>query len=144
MVIAGTGHRHLMSDPRAQLRLLLLTLEPRTVISGMALGFDTLLAECAVELGVPLVAAVPCSIDVQPGKWPQWARERYYALLAKAAAVQVIRPGPYDRRAFQERNVYMVDACDLLVSYFSGEAGGTANCVKYAHSVGKPPVNLYP
>ncbi len=39
--------------------------------------------------------------------------------------------------AYQRRNEFMVDASDALAAFFDGSPGGTANCVRYARSVGR-------
>ena len=79
-VLAGTGHRpnklnweyDLKGAYSDYLRLGLedcfKALVPRKIISGMALGFDQLLALAAIEHGIKVIAAVPC--DNQEAIWP--------------------------------------------------------------------------
>ena len=107
----------------------------------MALGWDTAWAISALRLGVPLVAAVPFA--GQESRWPPEARARYRALLAAAAEVVVVSPGGYSAEKMQIRNRWMVDRCDALVALWDGGAGGTAGCVAYARSVGRPVFNLW-
>lgn len=105
------------------------------VISGMALGVDQWAAEICVELGIPFTAAVPC--DGHGSNWPLESQANYCDLLAKAARVHVVSPGPYAAWKLQRRNEWMVDNCELLVAVWDGSRGGTANCVKYAQQVGR-------
>lgn len=148
LVVAGTGHRpDVLGGYSEQARLRLvdfarwcLTDQFKTVvgdgnvISGMALGWDQALAEAAVSLGIPVLAAVPC--DGQDATWPQAARKRYRAFLEHPLVrMHVVCPGPYKPWKMQVRNEWMVDRSHYLLALYDhanhGE-GGTANCVKYA------------
>lgn len=146
LVVAGTGHRPdvlggYTEQARARLtefaRHCLNThfktvVDNGNVISGMALGWDQALAEAAVSLGIPVLAAVPC--DGQDATWPQTARKRYRAFLEHPLVrVHVVCPGPYKGWKMQVRNEWMVDRCRHLLALYNGDPeGGTANCVKYA------------
>lgn len=103
------------------------------VISGMALGCDQWWAEIGVDEGALLLAYVPF-----PGfdsKWPSTSRAHLLALLASASEQIVVDPDPaYSAAKLQKRNERMVDDCDILVAYWTGAAGGTANCIKYARA----------
>jgi hypothetical protein len=114
---------------------------PKAVVSGMALGWDMAWAFAACELGIPLVAAVP--FDGQDGRWPAEARQLHKCLLARAASVLVVSPGPYEPWKFERRNEWMVDNADGIVALWSGAAGGTGRCVAYAERAGKPVENLW-
>ena len=139
MIVAGTGHRRWDPATAAAVQHWLYgrlgDLKPERVISGMALGFDTWLAADALQQGIPLIAAVP--FEGQERCWPQRAQEQYRDLLKSAAEVQIISQGPYSPRMYQVRNEWMVDHCDLLLAGWTGEKGGTANCVAYARKVGR-------
>lgn len=107
-----------------------------TYITGMALGIDTLFALIAIELNRPFIAAIPCW--GQDNKWPNRSRSRYAQILNNPLCVQkFIHDGYYTSTCMQERNIWMVDNCDLLIAVWDGTEGGTANCVKYAQSVNK-------
>lgn len=45
---------------------------------------------------------------------------------------------------FSVRNRFMVDSSSLLICYFDGQAGGTAQTVHYAQSSGLHIINLSP
>lgn len=146
LVVAGTGHRPdvlggYAEQARGRLtdfaRHCLTThfktvVEDGNVISGMALGWDQALAEAAVSLGIPVLAAIPC--DGQDATWPQEARKRYRAFLEHPLVrMHVVCPGPYKGWKMQVRNEWMVDRCHYLLGLYNGDPqGGTANCMKYA------------
>ncbi|MFZ2410072.1 MAG: hypothetical protein WAW23_00725, partial [Candidatus Methanoperedens sp.] len=52
------------------------------------------------------------------------------------ARLSVVSP-VFSMDAYQRRNEFMVDAADVLAAFFDGSPGGTANCVRYARSVGR-------
>ena len=117
--------------------------ELKCVISGMALGWDTALAQAAVFYELPFMAYIP-DLD-QANKWPQASRDLYNELLSKACHVKVCIRGEYHPANMQIRNEYMVDDCQVVLALWDGKSGGgTYNCVKYAERWYKPVVNLWP
>lgn len=44
----------------------------------------------------------------------------------------------------QKRNEYMVNLADKVIAVWGGSSGGTANCVRYAKSVGKEIIIIKP
>lgn len=150
MIVAVTGHRpdKLGGYSQATLNKLvalaeseLKRLDALTVITGMALGWDQAVAVAASNLGIPFLASVP--FDGQESRWPSSSQAFYKDVLSRAKAVVVVNPGTYQAWKMQARNVYMVDRCDKLLAMWNGTSGGTANCVRYAESVGKPIVNCW-
>jgi uncharacterized phage-like protein YoqJ len=148
--VAGTGHRpqHLGGfSPRILLRLTDLArvslrhLDATEVVSGMALGWDTAIALAALELDLPLIAAVP--FDGQERMWPAESQAQYRAILARAAEVVVVSSGGYAPWKMQTRNEWMVDCADKLLALWSGSAGGTKNCVEYAKKSGACVINVW-
>jgi predicted Rossmann fold nucleotide-binding protein DprA/Smf involved in DNA uptake len=111
-------------------------------VGGMALGWDTAWALAALDVGVPLVAALP--FKGQESRWPVESQRLYHWILERAAEVVIVCPGGYSPDKMQRRNEWMVDRCDELAALWDGSAGGTANCVAYADQVGRPVVNLWP
>lgn len=148
MVIAGTGHRpHKLGGYSEQVFNRLVDLAKAViretgatkVISGMALGWDQALAQAAVELGVPFVAAVP--FKGQERKWPEASQVRYWELLDRAERVVIVSTGGFSREAMETRNEWMVDHADLLVALWDSGPSGTGNCIAYAQRIGKPVQN---
>lgn len=153
MIIALTGHRPdklgnewNMDGPISQylmkeFKTILDKLKPDGVISGMALGADMIWAQAAVDMKVPFLAAVP--FRGQESKWPHKTQEYYRELLSMAYRVVYTSDGEHASWKFQERNKKMVDACTLLVAVWDGTNGGTANCYKYAKSIGREIHRIY-
>lgn len=104
-------------------------------IVGMALGIDTLAALICFDIGIPFIAAVPCLS--QERMWPKKSQDRYKELLLLAERIVYVSQ-EYSSYCMQKRNIWMVDNSDVLIAVWDGTSGGTANCVKYAESVGKP------
>lgn len=162
MKIAITGHRpnkldndyDLVSDRtqviKAQIVKAVLdqinTIEDKknlVLISGMALGIDTLFAEIAINLSVPFVAAIPCL--GHSAKWSQKSKDRYQRILnSHLCTVYHVTGQPYTNYCMSVRNEWMVDSCDLLIAVWDGSAGGTRNCIQYALKVGKPIIYITP
>lgn len=149
-VFAFTGHRPPKLggfDDSVRLRLVafakrwLSIYPPDTIVSGMALGWDTAVAQAALQSGIPLIAAVP--FEGQERLWPPAHTHRYHEFLRKASDVVVVSEGGFANWKMQKRNEWMVDRCTLLVSLFDGSSGGTANCIEYATRIGKPVTNLW-
>ncbi len=142
MTTSATGHRPPKLggySPIASERLYrfairtLARFESDSVISGMALGWDTAVARAALYLGIPLTAAIP--FIGQEEAWPAASQAAYNSILNAAARVEVITAGGYTARAMQLRNEWMVDNCNRLLELWDGSAGGTGNCVAYADKV---------
>ena len=141
MILAGTGHRptklgnewdgvgHCSDWCRHCIQKAFERVKPEEVISGMALGFDTLFAEEALRAGIPLTAAVP--FTGQENKWPETSQQRYRAICSQAEVV-VVCSGGYSPDKMQVRNQWMVDRCSILLACWDGSRGGTCNCVEYA------------
>lgn len=142
MIVAFTGHRpEGLGDDLAgawiSIKEYLMENRPDAVISGMAQGVDTFAFDVALELNIPITAAVPW---VGFGSnWPADHRDQYMQRLEKAAKivvtsdVTVYNPGVYYRR-----DMWMVDNSDLLVGVWSGiRSGGTWNTLEYARKMKK-------
>ena len=150
MRLAATGHRpdklggytpHVDHELRKVARAVIETVQPDRCISGMALGWDMAFAQAAIEMGVPLWAALP--FVEQPSQWPEVSQRRYFEILDCAARVVTVCPPGYSAKKMQIRNEWMVDECDLLVALWGGTTGGTFNCIKYARRVKRPVCNVW-
>lgn len=143
MRIAVTGHRPdklgreydyhgpYSSFIRQELRKILQKYSPIQAISGMALGVDTIFAQEALDLQIPVLAAIP--FEGQERKWPHKSQKIYQQLLDDVlTTLHVVCDGGYNSAKMQIRNEYMVDNCDVLVAVWNGMQGGTMNCVRYA------------
>lgn len=146
-----TGHRGLTGDALSELpgrldRLIedLFGEGFRLFYTGGALGFDTLAAEAVLRARarrpeIRLVVARPCAN--QDAGWRAADRRRYAEIVAAADSAPVLAPA-YFPGCMQLRNRYMVDRCDLCVSYVVHSAGGAAQTAAYAASRGIPVLRL--
>ena len=151
MILGFTGHRPASlpgnySDRtnRALLNtadFILAQYKPTKVISGMALGWDTAVAQCAINRGIGLVAAVP--FKSQSSRWPQTSQNRYQELLNQADRIEMISSGNYSSQAMQLRNQWIVNYCDRLIALWYLEKGGTKNCVDYALAINRATFNCW-
>lgn len=117
--------------------------KPTQIISGMALGVDTIWALSAIEHKIPLLAAIP--FEGQEKIWPQESKDLFnYILNHPETTKYIVSEGVYAPYKMQIRNKWMVDNCDVLVGVFDGTAGGTKNCVTYANSVNKKTIIIDP
>lgn len=154
MKMAITGHRphklgndyQLQSELIANIKRIIQTqidtYMPETLITGMALGIDTLFAMMAVENNIPFIAAIP--FKGQDSMWPTASKKTYLYLLNQAKEVVVVSEGNFSPEKMQKRNEWMVDNCDLLIAVWDGSSGGTANCMKYAVGEGKQIIRINP
>ncbi len=150
MILAVTGHRppklggYTIEAGERLYRFAtrkLAELDPESVITGMALGFDTAVARACLYLNIPYVAAIP--FIGQESQWPLSSQATYEFLLKNAASVEIVTDGGYTAEAMQLRNEWMVDNGTDVGALWNGTAGGTGNCVKYAEKHHKPVLNFW-
>lgn len=150
MRVSATGHRpdklggysvEAAAFLQAFARFQLSMLQPTRVTSGVALGWDTAIALAALDLGLPLICAVPFA--GQELRWSLESQRLYHSILERAQAVEVICSGGYSPIKMQLRNIAMVGDCDLILACWDGSPGGTANCVAFAEAEGRLVLNCY-
>ena len=112
--------------------------------SGGAMGFDLIAAEAVIKkrdsgADIKLCMVLPCRD--QAARWGYAQREQYETVLSLADEV-IYLSEKYDRFCMQQRNIRLVDECDILLSYHVKESGGTAHTVNYAMQKNKKIVNL--
>lgn len=114
-----------------------------TFITGMALGIDTLFAKIAIENNIPFIAAIPCK--GHSNMWIEKSKKVYFDILQNPlCTTYFVSSDEYNSSCMQNRNIWMVNNCDLLIAVWDGTSGGTANCVKYAKSVNKEIIIINP
>ena len=151
MILGFTGHRpaslpgsYSDSTNRALLNTadsILAQYKPTKVISGMALGWDTAVAQTVINRGIGLIAAIP--FKSQSLKWPLHSQDRYQKLLNRAERIEIISSGDYSLQAMQQRNQWIVDRCDLLMALWHQDKSGTKNCIDYALAINRPTFNCW-
>lgn len=141
MIVAGTGHRELRDRDwiAAETEKALIEMGASLVYTGMASGFDLLLAKTAWGLRIPFIAVRPWSGHV-PRKADEYDYKRAIQLADDVVDVLPNKdyPGAW---AYQRRNEYMVDRADAVLGLLeAGKKGGTYNCLNYAY--GKMPMRI--
>ena len=146
-----SGHRQIEKGHEKPLEAELLAEIERLIgegfdvfISGMALGFDILAAECVIKLkeqyDIKLVAAVPHA--GQSERWRDWDRRRYFAVL-KQCDETVCVSAASSPECYKKRNRFMVDNSAALITYLIKDRTGTAHTVNYAGKNALKITNLY-
>lgn len=113
------------------------------LVTGMALGIDTLFAKIAIEKKLRFIAAIPCTN--QETMWPQKSQDVYHSLIYNPLCHRVfVSDKPYYNKCMQDRNEWMVHNSSILIAVWDGTYGGTANCVKYAESYKRKVLTINP
>jgi len=139
------GHRGPYSNYVLQkMEEIILLLKPTEMISGMALGSDTLWAEKAIKYRVSLIAAIP--FKGQESKWPHYQQSKYHDILRDKIVTPVyVSEGGYSPEKMHIRDRFMVDKCQILVAVFGGDwKSGTGSTIKYAREKDKPIIFIDP
>ena len=102
-----------------------------TFILGGACGVDHWGAKYCLANNIPFELHVPFPLRVHT---KGWLKEDKFFLLEqhkKATKVKVLSE-LYNTQAYQRRNESMVDASDLLLTWYTHSKSGSGNCVRYA------------
>lgn len=151
MKVAVTGHRpHHLGGHSPELQTALETFattllaidKPKTLFTGMALGWDQACAEAAHRIGIPYIAIIP--FDDYDSLWPWPARQRFEKLIRRAQEVRVVTPGPFAEWKMAARNKHLVDSADRVFALWNGEPNGTGKTVNYARHTNREIVNVWP
>jgi uncharacterized phage-like protein YoqJ len=159
MILGITGHRphklggyndatNRSKEIKLILKKLFLQAKPTCVVSGMALGVDQWAAEVALDLGIKVLALIPCK--GQESQWPDSSKKQYAALLWRiedaGGSVEFVSNISYDPKLqqMQARNQKIVDYSTHLLAIWDGSWGGTGSCVRLAKKVGKSIVVVHP
>ena len=107
----------------------------QTIVSGMALGFDQVGAQFAIDNGLNLVAAIPSEAQANPWKRNPKSVQTWESQIAQADLVVNVGgsetyTGP---KEMQDRNEWMLDQADYVFALYNGDkSGGTFNAVSSA------------
>lgn len=158
MIVAGTGHRPNKlggyTDPAftnlvSFAKVSLIRSDPDKVISGMALGWDLALAVASMELGIPVIAALP--FEGFHSRWSPGTQQYWEAVLLACNRIHLIcdKTNTNSSRweivnCLDRRNRWMVDEADKMAALWNGTRGGTYNCVAYATKKRVPIDNHWP
>ncbi len=155
MIIAGTGSRSLVLEPHKMNKVKLLLCrwmeigkdrypDDFLVISGLAEGFDEILAIAAIESKVPFDAYVPTA-SYGNYYWGQNSltgksrKNQFDTILKHAREIVTVCDRLYidGKHANFVRNEAMVDAADRVWAW-NPSSSGTRQCVAYAYQQQKP------
>lgn len=118
----------------------------RTFYCGMAMGFDIIAAETVLAVknafSEPLKLICVLPFENQSYNFsPHW-KTRFNSVLQKCDE-KIILADKYFAGCYQERNIYMVDNSDYVITWFDGQCGGTKNTIRYAKKIGRQIFNTY-
>lgn len=121
--------------------------EELTLVTGMALGVDTVFWEVAAKLrksnkNIKIEAAVP--FVGQEKKWIHESQKQYKQMLSESDKVTIVSEGGFATYKMMARNRYMVNKSDIVIAVIYKETGGTAQCVKYAKEHNKVVIEINP
>ena len=147
-VCAFTGHRVLANTDFDELLLErvienLIKTGTKRFLCGMAIGFDLKCAQAVAALkgkyDIELVAYLPCAN--QSERFSDKNKRLYNEMLSACDEVIILEP-EYVRGCMQKRDRYLVDNCDVLVSFLRRNSGGTHYTVNYAKKLNKKIISL--
>jgi hypothetical protein len=160
LVVAVTGHRDLVPAElpliRERVRAFLRELQERYadrtvgVMSSLAEGADQLVAEVALEIGIPLTVPLPMPKRLYLHDFATAeSRARFERLCAAAIDVfelpiapgntveSISDPGPNRSRQYAQVGVFMCAHCHVLLALWDGnesdQLGGTSQVVRFHH-----------
>ena len=146
-----TGHRSIPEKDKLNIMIKLeravksLVAEGCTVFcAGGALGFDTLAAECVLEVRskypqVHLHVIMPCRNQTKG--WNSENIRSFERINSFADEVKCLSEDYYNG-CMQSRNRYMVDNSSVIIAYLTKNNGGSAYTVKYAEKQGLRIINI--
>ncbi len=142
-----TGHRALQRDFDVNIldRVILNLIKSgaRNFYCGMAIGFDMQAAEIVLEYKkkypVRLCACVPCM--AQSKYFSEKDKLRYEKIIGASDEI-IVFSSEYNSWCMQERDRFLVDNCDVLISYLRKKYGGTYYTVNYAKKLGTKIIEL--
>lgn len=116
------------------------------LVSGMAVGFDTI-AAYALDEDCKLHAYIP--FEGHHKKWQKYEQDAFEHIMEQSYVIPHIpefKPTTYQEvcMMLNKRNQDIVDSgIEVLVALWNGTPGGTGNCVKYAQKQGVTVLNVW-
>ena len=154
LIIAGTGHRPKycpckynnnhpwLLDLKNRLRSYLSDSRPDIIRAGGAIGWDTWLAQIALELEIDLHLYLP--FDGQGNAWPDESRKEYKRIKSLASKINYTSDHYYPK-VFIDRDIQMITGADKVVALLDPNvnSGGTFYTVGEAKKLGLEIVNFW-
>ena len=142
----GNAEFHLLEDALTDAVFSLCEENCNTFYTGMAMGFDLIAAETVLflrkarpDLAIKLIAVLPFANQGDTFS-PEW-KARFDAVLRECDG-KVLIEKDYSRGCYAQRNRYMVDHSDYIITWYDGQKGGTQNTLRYAEKTGRGIINL--
>ncbi len=116
----------------------------RTFYCGMAMGFDIIAAEAVLYFrgkipNINLICVIP--FEEQEKSYSANWKNRYNFILEACDEV-ILLSKEYHSGCYQNRNKFMVDNSDYVVTWYDGQPGGTRNTLTYAKKKLRTIVNI--
>ena len=137
-IVGGTGHRSYCEE--VDIAEVIMSINPTSIISGMADGWDIALAKTSLSLNIPLAAAIPFH-----GFRGHEKKGEYQDILNNTltSAYYICSEG-YEVWKLHRRNEWIADRANLMLAFWDGnKKGETFNCIEYCHKKNIPWINLY-
>ncbi|NTU81035.1 MAG: hypothetical protein HGA45_16910 [Chloroflexales bacterium] len=121
--------------------------EGLVALSGLALGADTLFAEAALALDIPLESCIANGAVIE--KYAR-GRERtqHYRLRAQSRVVHELPYAERSAESYLALGHWLVDSCDLLMAVWNGKPpdrpGGTGDVIELALAASRPVLHVHP
>lgn len=113
------------------------------IIDGMALGFDQLVVEIAIELGIPVYPYLP--FKGQEYRWNKTDRFLYHQLLDLCMKPKYFSD-KINKQAYKTRNQGIAGDCDKFICLYDEEnafESGTGQTVRMVTRLNKPIINFW-
>lgn len=153
MIVGVTGHQRLDDESawtwvEEAVRAILAALpRPLAGLSSLAIGADQIFARLVLEQGGELRAVLPFPAYVETFE-PGDDRDRYQALLARAASVEVLPARASAEESYLKAGQRVVRLADRMIAVWNGRKaagpGGTGDIVRYALGIGKEVLHVDP
>ena len=132
-------NRGIFSDEEPHIRL----------VSAMATGADTVVAEAALEQGLALSACLPFAADDYSKDFEREEWSRAKALIDAAdSTVELVDHAPGDTAAYESVGRLIIAQADILIAVWDGDAsrgrGGTTEVVAQAVASHMPVIHVWP
>ncbi len=117
----------------------------RTFYCGMAMGFDLIAAENVIAVknafAEPLRVVCVLPFKGQNSAFSNFWKRKFDFVLENSDE-QIYLAENYFKGCYQQRNIYMVDNSDYVITWYDGQKGGTENTLRYAAKKGRYVFNL--
>ena len=151
MIVGATGHQNIpetaLPEVRRDIERVLVRRANLIGICSLAAGADQLFASIVLTLGGELHVILPCA-QYETTFTSAAARNQFDVMLARASRVETLPHPRPSELAFLEAGRRVVELADVLVAIWDGKEarglGGTADIVRYARSVKRDVIVLWP